>query len=167
MPEGTEPVTPTEGQESKQFTPITSQEDLNKVLNERLQRERAKYADYKDLQEKASRLDSIEGAQKTEAQKSADRIAALEQQLATSTHEALRAKVQARHGIADEDADLFLTGTDEATLTRQAERLAGRSEENERKNNHSPREGNKPKTPQGGKSPWSETLNELRQQNQT
>lgn len=38
--------------------------------------------------------------------------------------EALRWRVAARFGISDDDAETFLSGTDEATLTRQAERLS-------------------------------------------
>jgi hypothetical protein len=40
--------------------------------------------------------------------------------------EALRLRVASKFGIGDEDADLFLTGSDEETLTKQAERLAAR-----------------------------------------
>lgn len=63
------------------FTPITSQEDLNKVIAERIQRERGKYADYKDLQAKAARLDEIEEASKTEAQKQAEALAKAQAEL--------------------------------------------------------------------------------------
>ena len=38
--------------------------------------------------------------------------------------EALRWRIAAKHGISDDDAETFLTGSDEAALTRQAERLA-------------------------------------------
>lgn len=41
-----------------------------------------------------------------------------------ATSEALRWRTAAKHGISDEDAETFLTGTDEVTLTRQAERLS-------------------------------------------
>lgn len=54
----------------------------------------------------------------------ADRIADLEKQVAGSQLDALRFKVASKHGISDTDIDTFLTGTDEDTLTRQAQRLA-------------------------------------------
>lgn len=42
--------------------------------------------------------------------------------------ETLRLRVAVKHGITDEeDVELFLTGKDEATLTRQAEKLAARN----------------------------------------
>lgn len=46
----TEPQT----SENTGFTPITSQEQLNSVLADRLRRERAKYADYAELKEQAA-----------------------------------------------------------------------------------------------------------------
>lgn len=51
----TEPQT----NENTGFTPITSQEQLNSVLADRLRRERAKYADYAELQAKAAASDEL------------------------------------------------------------------------------------------------------------
>ncbi len=93
-----------------------------------------KFADYDALKAKA------EGAQTAE-----DRIAELEKSVATAGHEALRRRVQARHGISDEDADLFLTGTSEDSLTAQAEALAEKAGAAKRSGNRSPREGTPPK----------------------
>ena len=42
------------------FTPITTQEDLDKVIGARLARERDKYADYDDLKAAASKLADAE-----------------------------------------------------------------------------------------------------------
>jgi hypothetical protein len=44
-----------------------------------------------------------------------------------ATTEALRFRVAAKHGISDEDADLFLHGTDAETLERQAAALVART----------------------------------------
>jgi hypothetical protein len=109
------------------FKAITSQDELNRVLADRLERERAKFADYKDVKAKAARLDEIEAANKTEAEKLAERTAAAERERDAARSEALRLRIAAKHSISDEDADLFLTGTDEETLTRQAQRLADRA----------------------------------------
>lgn len=128
------------------FKPITSQEDLNKVIGERVARERGKFADYKDLKAKAARLDEIEAANKTEAEKAAERITALERQLASEQSAAMRARIQAKHGISDEDAALFLTGADEDTLTKQAERLAQRAEDRLKNGNRAPLQGRTPTT---------------------
>lgn len=92
----------------------------------------------------AKRLTEIEEASKSEAQKAADRLAAAEKGAADARRESLRLRVAAKHGISEDDADLFLNGDDEATLTRQAERLAGRETERKKQGNHVPREGNTP-----------------------
>lgn len=127
-----------------EFKPITTQDDLNKVLNERLQRERAKYADYKDVKSKAARLDELEEANKSELQKFTDRASAAEAERDSARIEMLRFKVAAKHGINEDDADLFLTGKDEDTLMKQAARLADRESERKKQGNHVPREGNNP-----------------------
>jgi hypothetical protein len=129
------------GEKPTAFTPITSQDELNKALAERLQRERAKFADYNDLKAKANRLDELEAASKSEAEKVAERIAALESENKRIQSEALRSRIQAKHGISDDDAALFLTGADEETLTAQAKRLAEREADRKKRGNVAPKEG--------------------------
>lgn len=67
----------------------------------------------------AEKMSDLERAQK--AAKDAQEAAA------KATAEALRLRVAAKHGISDEDADLFLTGTDAESLERQAARLVERT----------------------------------------
>lgn len=109
-----------------------------KIRAEERKKVTEQFADYDDLKKAA------EGA-KTDA----DRIAELEKSIAQANHETLRRRVQAKHGLSDEDADLYLTGADEKSLTAQAEGLAARSAERKKQGNRSPREGNIP--PGGGK----------------
>lgn len=123
------------------FKPILSQDDLNRVIADRVARERAKYADYRDVKAKAAKLDEIESANKSEAEKFAARIAALEGENRRIQSDALRSRIQAKFGVADEDAELFLTGADEETLTRQAQRLASRAADRKKQGNVAPREG--------------------------
>lgn len=60
----------------------------------------------------------------------------------------LRWQIATRFGIADEDVDLFLTGTDEDTLVKQAERLAERTTTtNPNGGLHVPAEGRNPSVP--------------------
>lgn len=84
----------------------------------------AQKEEIKALKARTSKLDEIEDAQKTEAERAAERIANLERDAASARAEALRFKIASKHGIGEEDAALFLTGSDEETLTKQAERLA-------------------------------------------
>lgn len=129
------------------FTPITSQDDLNRVIAARLERERAKYADYDQVKAKAARFDELEEAQKAAEAKAAEAKAAVEAERDKAKAEALRWRIAAKHGISDEDTELFLTGSDEDTLTKQAERLAARSGDQKKRANHAPREGGNPTPP--------------------
>lgn len=61
-----------DAKESKDFEPITSQEDFEKRLGTRLQRERAKFADYDDVKAKASKFDELEQQKKAELERIAE-----------------------------------------------------------------------------------------------
>jgi hypothetical protein len=113
-----------------EFQAITSQEELNKVIGERIKRAEAKYGDYADLQAKAAKLDKIEKANQSEAERLAEEVSTAKAEAESARAELLRYRVATEHGITDaDDISLFLTGTDEETLTKQAQRLAARSEE--------------------------------------
>jgi predicted nucleic acid-binding Zn-ribbon protein len=136
--EGTSGETPA----ADEFKAITSQDDLNKVINDRLTRERAKYADYKDLKAKADEFDKLKAANQTEAEKTAARLAELEAELNNSRAQSMRLRVAAEHGITNSDhIRLFLTGTDEETLTEQAKAFAQEVADRKGKPPHVPREG--------------------------
>lgn len=55
------------------WTPPSSQEELNRIIEQRLKRERARFADYEALKEKASRVDKMEFDLSSEADKAAAR----------------------------------------------------------------------------------------------
>lgn len=149
------------GEKPAEFTPIASQDELNKVIAERINREKAKFADYKDLKAKAERLDQLEADKKSEAEKVAERIAALESENKRIQSEALRSRIQAKHGISDEDAALFLTGADEDTLTAQAKRLAEREADRKKRGNVAPKEGGTADTTGGTTSDMREFARRL------
>lgn len=89
----------------------------------------------------AARLAELEESQKSEAQKLADAKTAAEQAAAEAKADALRWRIAAKHGITDDDAELFLTGSDEGTLTKQAERLTERISDRKKTGNVVPKEG--------------------------
>lgn len=103
-------------EESKTFT----QDELNAIVSDRLKREREKYADYESLREKATKLDEIEAASKTELQKATERAQALEAELnglkKAEDIRKLRDQVANETGVP---ANL-LSGEDEDTLKAQA-----------------------------------------------
>lgn len=127
-----------------EFKPITSQEDLNRVLEDRLRRERAKFADYRDVKAKASKLDEIEQANKSEIDKAMDRVTKAEAevaQLPARVAEQLRTHLIGLHDINSDDAELFLTASDPQLLLKQVQRLVGRSSDRKKQGNVVPREG--------------------------
>ena len=88
------------------FTPITTQEDLDKVIGARLARERDKYADYDDLKAAASKLAEAEA-----------RLAQIDAQAALDK---IRNDVAQEAGVP---ADL-LRGSNKDELTAHASALA-------------------------------------------
>jgi hypothetical protein len=124
-----------QGQQQEQAKPETfTQADVDKIVKERIARERARFSDYDDLKAKAGEKATVE-----------DRLAAMEKRAMDAETRALRNDVATRHGISAEDRDLFLTGTSEETLDAQAKRLAERESERKKASNVVPREGNNPK----------------------
>lgn len=109
-----------------------------------------------------AQLASAGDASKTTEQ----RLAELEQRAVKAEREALVRSIQAKHSIADEDAELFLTGADKESLEAQAKRLAERDAERKKRGNHVPSEG---KTPSDAKkeSSWAGVLNQLDEKRQT
>src|SRR5450756_734287 len=143
---------PTEGGKSG-YTPPATQKDLDHIITERVQRERAKYVDYEDLKGKAAQLATIEQANLSEVEKTAQKIAAAETQVAqipAKVAGCLRSHLIALHEINAEDAELFLTATDPELLLKQVQRLTGRESDRKKKGNVVPREGSTPSSSETG-----------------
>ena len=144
---------PQEGGESQQPDPPKTF-DADYVA--KLRKEAAQYrTEAKANADAAKRLAEIEEANKSEVQRAADRLAAAERDAAEARAEALRLRIAVKYQIGDEDADLFLTGTDEETLTKQAERLTAREAEREaeRQAAEAARKKNGNFVPQEGRTP--------------
>jgi len=140
---GAEAQSSTEQQQAQTFT----QADIERIVRERLaQQAKNKFGDYEELKTKAGESQTLE-----------QRIADMETRTQKAEAEALRARVAAEFGVSTKkgpngepsDADLFLTGSDEATLTAQAGRLAGREAERKKQGNFAPKEGTSPSTSGG------------------
>lgn len=112
--------TATEVSEAPQMAVLPEDHPLVKTLA-------AQKLTIKELKDKAARLDELESAQLSESEKAKKRAEQAEARALAAEASAARWRIAAKHGISDEDAELLLTGTDEETLNRQAERLAART----------------------------------------
>jgi hypothetical protein len=117
---------PTEAEEQTQGDPADA--PLGEGGKKALEAERtARKAAEKAAADLKAELDKINQANESAVEK-AQREAKEAQEAATrATADALRFRVAAKHGLTDEDADLFLTGTDAETLERQAAALVART----------------------------------------
>jgi hypothetical protein len=122
------------GQQSQAPAQTFTQADVDRILSDRLTRERGKFADYDDLKSKAAEFDRASDAQKTEAQRIAGQLAKVEKERDGTSRERdelrtqlARLEVALEHGISREDIDLLGSGSREeidARAKRLAERLA-------------------------------------------
>lgn len=104
-------------QETKTFT----QDELNAIVQDRLKREREKYADYDVIKSKAAKFDESEEASKTELQKAQEKVSSLEVELnelkKNNSVREIRAKVAKETNVPE---DLLTADTEEA-CKKQAE----------------------------------------------
>lgn len=105
--------------QATEFEAITSQDEFDRRLAARLDRERKKFADYPELQKAAERLKEIEEANKTEAEKIAARAEAAEKRAAELEVKAIRAEVAAAKGVPVS----LLTGSTQEELEAAADAL--------------------------------------------
>lgn len=104
------------------FTPPATQEELNRIIADRISREKAKFADYNDLKTKATQFDELAEAQKSETQKALERAEAAERALAETQSEKLRLSVIAKHSIPEEYQE-FVSGATEEELLAKVEKV--------------------------------------------
>jgi hypothetical protein len=108
-----------------------TQAEVDKIVADRVARERKKFADYDDLKKKAAKLQQIEDGQKTEAQKLNDQLAAQSIELQELRVEKIRRAAASAAGL-DPDLAEFITAADEGEATEQARKLAERLKANTR-----------------------------------
>jgi hypothetical protein len=94
--------------------------DLAKERDKRQELERL----LEELKPLAAKAKELEDAQKSEIERAKEAATAAEERAVKAEAEALRYRIATKHSISDEDAKLWLTGTNEEDLTKQAERLA-------------------------------------------
>jgi hypothetical protein len=102
------------------FKAPASQEELDRIIEARIARERKKIpADYDELKAKAAKLAEIEEANKTEAEKAQARAEAAEKRAIELEAKALRAEVAAAKGVPVN----LLTGSTQEELEAAADAL--------------------------------------------
>jgi hypothetical protein len=111
--ENAAPEQSNEGGNTSGFTPPASQDELNRIVAERVQRERAKYGDYNDLKAKAAKFDEIDAQSKSESEKAIERITAAETARAAAEARADRTEVALEKGLTPSQAKRLVGSTRE------------------------------------------------------
>ncbi|QIS21263.1 hypothetical protein [Nocardia terpenica] len=102
MSDTTADIKPADDAKTDTFTPVTSQDELNRIIKDRIDRERKKFADYADLKKKAAQFDDLQAAQMSELDKATQRAEAAEARMAELEVSAARAQVAAAKGVPAE-----------------------------------------------------------------
>lgn len=113
-----------------EFKVIETQEELDAIIKNRLERLKEKYSDYDEIkalavqvQDENSSLKSALETSKQETESSNKQIADLEAKISGYETENLRTRIALQNGLPFDLADR-LQGTDEESLKADAERLA-------------------------------------------
>lgn len=114
---------PQETNQEKQAERTFTQAEVDKIVQDRLNRDRKDRADYDDLKAKAEKLDQIEEAAKSDLQKATERATALETELAAMKKaeavRTVREKVATEKGVPVS----LLSGETEEACAAQAEEI--------------------------------------------
>lgn len=106
-----------EGGKAEEFKPITSQDELNRIIGERVKR--AKPADYDELRTKAEQFDKVQEANKSELQKAQERAEAAERRAEEFEQTALKTRIAVEMGVIPE----VINGADEEAMRKSAQRV--------------------------------------------
>jgi hypothetical protein len=100
-----------------------SQADVDRLIADRLTRERGKFADYNDLKTKAAEFDKIQDANKSELEKANEALSSAQAELAVAKVERVRRDAADKAGLPAELHE-FITATDPEEAAKQAKTLA-------------------------------------------
>ena len=140
-------------QTDQQSTTEPAQDDVDWKTEARKWEKRAK-----SNAEAAKRLAEIEEANKSEAEKTAERLAKAEQAAAEAEARALRREIALEHKLSKDDAALLDAVTDEDAMRRLAERLAQQAAEQDSRISN-----NRVYVPAEGKTPPALNSDQLEQ----
>lgn len=104
--------------------PKPTEEKLGDTGKKAIAAEReARKAAEKALREAQDEIDAFKAEQMSDLEKAQAEAKRWQEEAQAATAESLRYRIATEHGITAEDAETFLTATDEDALTKQAERL--------------------------------------------
>ena len=112
------------------FKPIETQEELDRIIQDRLNRQKEKFSDYDEVKKRNAELESEIGALKNTIEESGNvaktheqTVAELNAKIAGYETSSLRTRIALQNGLPLDLADR-LVGEDEASIKADAERLA-------------------------------------------
>lgn len=100
--------------------------EIDRIVERRLDRERAKYADYEQLKAEAAELADLRDASQAEIQAAIERAEAAEQRIAAAEFNAIRARIAAEKGVPQSS----LVGDNEEELIASADELIAWRDQN-------------------------------------
>ncbi|MEB8399705.1 capsid assembly scaffolding protein Gp46 family protein [Enterococcus casseliflavus] len=113
------------------FKAIETQEELDRIIQERLSREKWKFADYDEIKTRNAALETEVDALKSTIEETSNAaktheqtIADLNKQIAEKETVNLRTRIALQNGLPIDLADRLI-GSDEESIKADAERLAG------------------------------------------
>lgn len=102
---------------------LLPQEEVDKVVETRLERQKKQYADYDDLKEKAGKVDSIASEYEEKLKEKDTKLSEAEKLVGSAKLETVKVKAIHQFKLSDELSE-FLNGDDEKTILSQAEKLS-------------------------------------------
>jgi len=116
MSEETSATTDLDGSD---FQPITSQDALDKVIGQRIDRVKKQYAGFDELKAKAEKFDEFQESAKSDLQRAQERAAQLESELTSERQMRVRESIAAQKGVPA----TALTGSTPEELEASADAL--------------------------------------------
>ncbi|MDR1266591.1 MAG: hypothetical protein LBK42_13800 [Propionibacteriaceae bacterium] len=107
------------------WTPPADQAELDRIVQDRVARERAKYAGHDEFKAKARKYDEWQASQQTGEQRADAAMASLTAERDQAVARLARVEAAAKHGLAAGDID-FIGGTTADEIEASAAKLAQR-----------------------------------------
>ena len=111
-----------EGDEFKEVDAF-SQDELDNILEKRLERERSKFKDYDDLKAQAAGIETLKSEYESKLAAAGEKASELEKQVHKASLETERVKIVHDFKLPDELAE-FVTGESAEDMRARAEKLA-------------------------------------------